>query len=57
MDKQGDNKQLCYCFGYREGDIEADVYANKGESTILARIKPEKQKGACRCHLTHPLGR
>ena len=51
------SKQICYCFGYSEADIEADVIANNGESTILKRIKAEKQKGACRCHLTHPLSK
>jgi hypothetical protein len=40
-----------------EADIEADVIANNGESTILKRIKAEKQKGSCRCPETHPLGK
>ncbi len=51
------NNRICYCFGYAEADIEADVIDNNGESTILKRIKAEKQKGACRCHQTHPLGK
>ncbi|GAB4486309.1 MAG: (2Fe-2S)-binding protein [Thermodesulfovibrionales bacterium] len=48
---------ICYCFGYTDADIEADVVANKGESSILARIKTEKQQGGCRCHETNPSGK
>jgi hypothetical protein len=50
-------EKICYCFGYTDSDIEADVIANNGESTILKKIKAEKQKGSCRCHLTNPLGK
>ncbi len=50
-------EKICYCFGYTDSDIEADVIDHNGESTILKRIKAEKQKGACRCPETHPLGK
>lgn len=49
--------KICYCFNYTDTDIEADVIANNGESTILQRIKAEKQKGSCRCHETNPSGK
>ena len=48
---------ICYCFGYSEEDIIRDVQESNGMSSILERILNEKKKGACRCDITHPLGR
>jgi len=48
---------ICYCFGYSEEDIISDVLENSGISSILERILNEKKKGACRCSISHPLGR
>jgi hypothetical protein len=45
---------ICYCYGYDEEDIRADVSANGGRSLILERILAEKRQGACRCAETHP---
>jgi len=50
-------KLICYCFGYSEEDIIADVLKNSGSSSILERILGEKKKGTCRCSTTHPLHR
>lgn len=49
--------RICYCYGYNEEDIRADVRANDGRSLILERILAEKRQGACRCAETHPDGR
>ncbi|TRO83760.1 BFD-like (2Fe-2S) protein [Trichloromonas acetexigens] len=48
---------ICYCYGYDEDDIRADVCANGGRSLILERILAEKRQGTCRCAETHPDGR
>lgn len=46
--------RICYCYGYDEEAIRADVRANGGRSRIRERILAAKQKGACRCAETHP---
>lgn len=48
---------VCYCFGFSESDIQADVLANKGRSLILEKIVAEKKAGGCRCGELHPEGR
>ena len=48
---------ICYCFGYSRRDIELDVMAHSGASTILERILSEKKKGGCSCSARHPLGK
>ena len=47
---------ICYCFGYRAGDIEADVLKN-GRSLIMERIMAEKKDGGCDCAIKNPRGR
>ncbi len=51
------DKKICYCFDYTEGDIIKDVRENNGRSTILEKIMAEKKKGGCRCNYNHPEGR
>jgi len=48
---------VCYCFGFSAADIQKDVRANDGRSTILAKIRAEKKAGTCRCATMHPEGR
>ena len=48
---------ICYCFGYSQEDIMADVENNRGVSTIHQRILGEKKKGTCNCKINHPEGR
>ena len=48
---------VCYCFGYTANDIREDVLKNNGESTIMAKIKAEKQAGNCQCETKNPRGR
>ena len=50
------DKQICYCFGYTEGDIR-DELGRCGSSLILARIMAEKSKGNCQCASKNPKGR
>ena len=47
---------VCYCFGYSEDDIRRD-FGTHGRSTILEKIKAEKQFGNCRCAEKNPKGR
>jgi hypothetical protein len=49
-------KRICYCFGFSEEDIRADV-STHGRSTIMAKIMAEKKAGVCRCAETNPAGR
>jgi len=50
------SETVCYCFGYTADDIRRD-YETHGHSTILDRIKAEKQLGNCRCAAKNPKGR
>ena len=47
---------VCYCFDYTEDDIRRD-YEDHGRSTILEKIKTQKQFGNCRCTEKNPKGR
>lgn len=51
------NDLICYCFGYSARDIQEDVNAHDGRSTILEEIVAAKRAGECRCSTTHPEGR
>ena len=47
---------VCYCFEYTADDIRRD-YETNGHSTILEKIKKEKQFGNCKCATKNPKGR
>lgn len=47
---------ICYCFNYTAEDIRRDYEAN-GHSTILERIKKERNAGFCECAAKNPKGR
>jgi hypothetical protein len=49
-------KQICYCFGHTDADIEQDVLKN-GKSLIMEAIMAEKKAGACQCTTKNPKGR
>jgi hypothetical protein len=51
------NDLVCYCFEYYADDIQEDVKANNGHSTILEEIVAAKKTGGCQCATTHPEGR
>lgn len=50
------NDLVCYCFGFTEEDIKADLLEN-GKSEILEKIIKEKQLGGCQCSIKNPKGR
>ena len=45
---------ICYCFGYTEADIIADVLNNHGRSTILERATEAIRSLTCQCDDKHP---
>ena len=47
---------VCYCFGYTADDIRQD-FETHGRSTILEKIKTEKQLDRCQCATKSPKGR
>ena len=47
---------VCFCYEYAADDIRRDYEAN-GHSTILEKIKEEKQLGNCQCAEKNPKGR
>ena len=47
---------ICYCFGFTAEDIRRDRRAN-GRSTIMEKIRREKNLGVCRCATKNPRGR
>lgn len=53
---QPQRKLICYCFGFFEEDIRADV-SRPGCSTIMEKIMAEKKAGSCRCAETNTAGR
>jgi len=50
------SKQVCFCFGYSERELEQDVIAH-GKSTIIEKITAEKKAGCCQCEIKNPKGR
>ena len=50
-----DDDTVCYCFHYTKKQIEDD-YRENGRSTILEKIRQEKQYGGCDCALKNPKG-
>ncbi len=47
-------KLICYCHGYTEADIIADLKRNKGKSTIMEQIIEARKNNTCKCDEKHP---
>jgi hypothetical protein len=45
---------ICYCHGYAEADIIADMKRNKGESMIVRQIIEARNENTCQCDTKHP---
>jgi hypothetical protein len=56
MEEQRMGKQICFCFGYSESDLEKDVREH-GRSLIMAKILAEKKAGGCQCETKNPKNR
>lgn len=50
------NDIVCFCFGYSKKDIIEDFINNNNLSTILEKIKTEKQSDGCECKTKNPKG-
>ena len=50
------SKQICFCFGYSESDLDEDVREH-GKSLIMDKIMAEKKAGGCQCETKNPKGR
>jgi hypothetical protein len=50
------DKQICFCFGYSEADLEKDVREHR-KSLIMEKIMAEKKDGGCQCETMNPKGR
>ena len=51
----GDERLLCYCFGFNEGQLREEI-ARTGKSTIPARISRYIKEGICACEVRNPSG-
>ncbi|MDQ3711540.1 MAG: hypothetical protein M3388_04905 [Acidobacteriota bacterium] len=51
----GENRPLCYCFGFTEGDVRREI-AEKGESTVPAQISQFIKEKLCVCEIRNPAG-
>ena len=48
------SKQICYCYGYTEEDIKADLVKNNGKSSIEEKITYNRKHDLCQCDDNHP---
>jgi len=52
---QGDNRPLCYCFGFTEGNVRQEIVL-KGETTIPAQVTQFIKEKLCACEIRNPSG-
>jgi len=52
---KGDNRPLCYCFGFTEGNVRQDLVL-KGETTIPAQVTQLIKEKLCACEIRNPSG-
>jgi len=51
----GDGVLVCYCFGFKRGDLRKDI-AESGQTDIPARIRQGIADGRCDCERKNPQG-
>lgn len=51
-----DNDIVCFCFNYTKKNIIDDYLSNNNRSSILEKIKTEKQNDGCDCKVKNPKG-
>lgn len=52
---RGDERPLCYCFGFTEGDVRTEI-ARTGESSIPAQVTEFIKQKLCVCEFRNPAG-
>jgi hypothetical protein len=53
--ESGDPVPVCYCFGFKRGDLRKDL-AERGKTDIPERIREGIAEGRCACERTNPQG-
>ena len=51
----GDNRPLCYCFGFTEGNVRREIVL-RGETTIPAQVTQFIKEKLCACEIRNPSG-
>lgn len=51
----GDDRPLCYCFGFTEGNVRREIVLN-GETTIPAQVTQFIKEKLCACEIRNPAG-
>ena len=51
----GDERPICYCFGFTEGDARKEI-ASTGSSNIPVQISQLIKAGMCACEVRNPSG-
>lgn len=51
----GDERPLCYCFGFTEGNVRRELLL-KGETTIPAQVTQFIKENLCACEVRNPSG-
>lgn len=51
----GDNRPLCYCFGFTEGDVRKEI-TQKGESSVPKQVSQFIKEKLCVCEIRNPAG-
>lgn len=52
---KGDDRPLCYCFGFTEGNVRREIVL-KGETTIPAQVTQFIKEKLCACGIRNPAG-
>jgi len=51
----GDQRPICYCFGFTEGDARKEIVST-GKTTIPATVSRLIKGGMCACEIRNPVG-
>lgn len=52
---KGDDRPLCYCFGFTEGNVRREIVL-KGETTIPTQVMQFIKEKLCACEIRNPSG-
>jgi|CXWL01.1.fsa_nt_gi hypothetical protein len=52
---KGDNRPLCYCFGFTEGNLRREI-AITGKSNVSAQVTQFIKEKLCACEIRNPAG-
>lgn len=51
----GDDRPLCYCFGFTEGTVRREIIL-KGEATVSTQVTHFIKENLCACDIRNPAG-